>query len=284
MEDPGYTFADLLRKIRAAEDITQQELADKLGYSRNSVINWEKGKLPQDRKVIDKLQAELNLRDTDVNDLLAAYVYGTTRGKPSWKIKTDVSSPEFVNVPIDAEDFDMDYDDIFPNFKIGNIEIPVMSILGSPETPFRFHEVRIRYTPKLHENSDKFPKELKGVYGYLLREITSKFNIDPKKLSNNTLPRIDDAFQGYEQEDDQRGNLELHFSHTTYESLWATNVAIDVPVELPIKSRGFASKGVRTTTVRKYYCQPPYNDLSASVLSNAPGVDIVVISRSPHQN
>lgn len=284
MEDPGFSFAELLRSIRARENLTQQDLADKLGCNRNTIVNWEAGKLPRDRRVIDTLQAEFHLRDTEVNDLLASYVFGTTRGKASWKVNTDVVSPEVVNVSIDSDELDTQSEDGFANFKIGNLEIPVMPILGSPQTPFRFHETHIHYTPKLHENSDKFPKEVKAAYSYLLAEITKKYNVKMENFRNNVLPRLDDAIQGYEREGDQRGDLDLYFSHTTYESLWATNVAVDVPIDLPVKSRDGASKEIRSTTLREYFCNHPYSELSASILSNAPGVEIVVISRSPDQN
>jgi hypothetical protein len=38
----------------------------------------------------------------------------------------------------------------FTKYRLGNIEIPVMNLFGSPETPFEMDEVEIQYQPIMY--------------------------------------------------------------------------------------------------------------------------------------
>lgn len=53
---------DLIRAARERAGLTQAELADQLGVSRNTILNWEKHDLPP-RNKLGKLQEVLKLDD-----------------------------------------------------------------------------------------------------------------------------------------------------------------------------------------------------------------------------
>ncbi len=58
-------FSENLRKLRSAAGLTQVELSDKLGVTKQSVSNWENGNIQPSVEMIIKISKVLNIK-TDV--------------------------------------------------------------------------------------------------------------------------------------------------------------------------------------------------------------------------
>ena len=58
----------MIRKLRRALDITQRELAEKLGVERSTVAKWEEGKSKPRAEMLAKIAQVLNC---SVDELLA---------------------------------------------------------------------------------------------------------------------------------------------------------------------------------------------------------------------
>ncbi len=73
----NYVFGEKLREFREDAGITQQELADAIGYSRNRIVDWENGnyKNPPKRDVVLSIAEALKLGGYDKNELLRAAGY-----------------------------------------------------------------------------------------------------------------------------------------------------------------------------------------------------------------
>lgn len=61
-------FIDKLKNIRELHGFTQEELAEKLGVHRHTLINWEKGKTLPDTQSLENLA---KIFDTDIDTLLS---------------------------------------------------------------------------------------------------------------------------------------------------------------------------------------------------------------------
>lgn len=167
----------------------------------------------------------------------------------------------------------------FRCYRIGNLEIPAMVVVGSPKTPFSFDEVTIDYKPILREELPDFPNDLKAAWSYLIDQSKRKYDI--KRFQDNILPRIDSAAeQEFENEGDQRGGLKVSFSLTRFSSMLATNCALDYKV---LPQRGLIAGLLTNRTLREAYTSPPYDDLARSILSNAASVEVILVSRNPSQ-
>lgn len=68
-----YTFAELLRSFRTRAGVSQKDLADAVGCSRNTLSGWESSKyLPKDREAVERLVQALLLGDGEANVLVVA--------------------------------------------------------------------------------------------------------------------------------------------------------------------------------------------------------------------
>jgi tetratricopeptide (TPR) repeat protein/transcriptional regulator with XRE-family HTH domain len=84
----SYTFAELLRQFRTREGLTQLDLADAIGRSRNAIGAWERGDyLPRFREDVLQIGEALNLSERETNRLLVAANYpeepGVREAEPS---------------------------------------------------------------------------------------------------------------------------------------------------------------------------------------------------------
>lgn len=55
----------------------------------------------------------------------------------------------------------------FPMFKLGNIELPVTVLLGTPKHPLTMAHIDVVYEPILSDAQEGFPRELKEAIPYL---------------------------------------------------------------------------------------------------------------------
>lgn len=68
-----YVFGELLKQFRVRADVTQQALANGLGYHRNTISSWERfERLPTNSDIVKKIGAFLALNQTDLAALLAS--------------------------------------------------------------------------------------------------------------------------------------------------------------------------------------------------------------------
>jgi hypothetical protein len=167
------------------------------------------------------------------------------------------------------------FDNEFRYFKIGNVTIPAKFINGVPTQPYRPEDVTIFDCEEVHEDRASYPAIIRENHATLLDQVARDYDLDLSKLRDNKLPRLDAWDQEPEGENDERGKLQLWFSRTSYFQIWATNVGIDIPISV--------GPDEQSTTIRETFCVTPFTDLSESVLSNNPGVEVVVISEDPDQ-
>jgi hypothetical protein len=168
----------------------------------------------------------------------------------------------------------------FHCFRVGNLEIPVMSLVGSPETVFHFDEVDVSFQPILRHQQAHYPIELLSARSYLTEECKRRYNLK-MVAEDNLLPRIDSIVQGPETEDDKRGNLYINLSLSTFSTYFVTNKSLDHRV---IPRTGWISRFISNQTIREAYVVPPYDNLAESLLANCPAVHVAVISRNLNQN
>src|SRR5215213_6681864 len=73
MSQTGTVFGELLRQLRNAAALSQEELAERAGLSRNGISDLERGLHPAPRlETVRLLAAGLALEERDRGDLLAA--------------------------------------------------------------------------------------------------------------------------------------------------------------------------------------------------------------------
>jgi len=170
----------------------------------------------------------------------------------------------------------------FNKYRLGNIEIPVMNLMGSPLTPFSVDEVKTTYEPLVDHQQPDYPAHLSDAKPYLLEEYFRKFNI--RSQHDREVPRLVGCDQAGESQDDKRGGLTLHFALTTFHNLITTNRSLDYKV---IPETGPIARFTKNQTIRTAYVKIPrsryLDSLASSVLSNALSSSIVVISRNLYQ-
>lgn len=157
----------------------------------------------------------------------------------------------------------------FNSFVFGKIEIPSLIIASSYSDPYRQGDIEINHTDELFESKSDYPIELETAFDELLEYTIKTFNIT--RYNRTAMARIDDLEHEPEDENDRGGKLILHFSNTKYERFLATNHALEAEI----------NPGV---TVREKYGSGPYHDFTESVLSNAIGLECIVISDNPNQH
>ena len=59
-------FGEVIRNARKSLDLTQRQLAEKIGVSNTSISNWEKGLSRPDADLIQKLCEVLHLQPNDI--------------------------------------------------------------------------------------------------------------------------------------------------------------------------------------------------------------------------
>ena len=169
----------------------------------------------------------------------------------------------------------------FTKYRLGNIEIPVMNLLGSPETPFEMDEVRIEYQPIMYHQQSDYPAALADAKPYLEKAYLQRYGLEslPRTGWYNERPRLYGYDQSPELADDKRGELTLYFNLTTFDTYLTTNRSLDYAV---IPKSGTVSRFTTNQTVREAYVSFPH-DLRTSVLSNPLSATVVVISRNLNQ-
>ena len=96
---------DNIKKFREEKNLTQQQLADKLYVSRQTVCRWENGSRCPDLITAKKLALELDvsmdelISDEDVNDMQVNYVIG----------KSDTKSDASTRIPQKIVEFYGDF-------------------------------------------------------------------------------------------------------------------------------------------------------------------------------
>lgn len=160
----------------------------------------------------------------------------------------------------------------FNSYKIGNVTIPVMSLVSFIKQPCKPSDVIAHFKNEHFENQEDYPSELKEAKSALLSDAFKKGVLNEKTYKDNKLYRLDSISQEAEDEHDNRGKLILHFSLTRYSNIVAINSSLDIPI---LKDN--------TKTIREEYSYTPYRDLSQSILANAPGVEVVVLSHNEKQ-
>lgn len=168
----------------------------------------------------------------------------------------------------------------FVNWRLGNVEIPVMHLFGSPETPFSIEEVRIQFEPLLFHQKPDYPIALTAAKPFLEKAYCERYNLEEENISRMAVPRLSGCNQAFETAEDKRGGLKLSFNLTTYDTFLATNRSLDYAV---IPQSSPLTRFTRNQTIREAYVRFPY-ELEESVLANNPGALAILISRHLDQN
>lgn len=87
MSEASYTFGERLRLYRRGAAVSQETLADDVGMTRQTVINWEKGQYLPNRETILNVARRLALSEEETDELLilASHppYFGTVQGTAS---------------------------------------------------------------------------------------------------------------------------------------------------------------------------------------------------------
>lgn len=166
----------------------------------------------------------------------------------------------------------------FRHFVLGNIELPIMLLTGSPSTPFKMPEVTIDYKPIVYHKEPNYPRHLLSAKHYLEAQYRSRYQYTSPQIPSTPLVRISNWEQEGETQNNLRGGLRLVLELTTFDTYLTTNRSLDYMV-IPSDSTG---QGFSTDTIRHAYVRFPY-DLKHSVLSNPLAVMVAIISRSANQ-
>lgn len=209
--------------------------------------------------------------------ILAKVIFDLLGDATSRRIKDFIlqrakSRYSITNTPLPAKDFH--------SFRIGNLEIPAMPIIGSPETAFNVSEVTVKFRPVFRHQQDDYPVELLSAQSYLVEECRRRYGLT-KVSDENIVPRLDSITQGPEVQGDKRGRLFIGLSLTTFDTYFATNKSLNYRV---IPKNGLVSRFTSNQTIREAYVTAPHEDLTKSLLANPPAVHIAVISRNLNQN
>lgn len=62
------TIGERIREERELRGWSQQNLADKTGFSRSSIMNWETGRRSPQQKFIEKIAKAMNISPKDLTD------------------------------------------------------------------------------------------------------------------------------------------------------------------------------------------------------------------------
>jgi len=142
----------------------------------------------------------------------------------------------------------------FTFHSIGKLTVPAKYLFCDAAEPFAPGDVVIFDRDEAHEQRPTYPAVLKKRRDEFYKKACAHFGV--MKTHDNVLPRLDAVGHQPELAHDARGKLELHFARTSYDQIWATNVAADIPY--------FDKRLGVETTIRKALCTPPYTDLSVS--------------------
>ena len=99
-----YYFGKLLRQFRMRQGLSQQALAEKLGFNRNTIANWEQGnRRPKTRSIVLELARVLQLSDKDTSQLLNLHLgEGVRRGVSTQQTSQRMYLPPYVShVPME---------------------------------------------------------------------------------------------------------------------------------------------------------------------------------------
>ncbi|MGV2975783.1 hypothetical protein AB1P65_10035 [Roseibium alexandrii] len=157
----------------------------------------------------------------------------------------------------------------FPFYRLGNIEIPATVLLGIPSETYASNEVSCHFKEEDHHLRSYYPQLLTRHYDDLLARAFAIHEVDPQKVRDNPLVRIDSFECLPEGPKDEKGPLVLNFSRTSYFQIWATNVAVDLPIQ--------GAGDLHGNTARRLLCPDP-TDLARSVLANNLSIETMVVS------
>ncbi|MEG1560475.1 MAG: helix-turn-helix transcriptional regulator [Clostridia bacterium] len=108
----NYEIADKLIELRKTAGFSQEELANKIGVSRQAVSKWERGEASPDT---DNIIALANLYGVSVDELLCIASNGGSDGNAQnakrGKKRIHVNIPGFVNINVDDREDESDSDE-----------------------------------------------------------------------------------------------------------------------------------------------------------------------------
>lgn len=166
----------------------------------------------------------------------------------------------------------------FNMYERGNLQLPVMSLFGTPTEPLRIDDVVIEFSPHLTDVGPDYPQALRSAIPSLLAKYIAAR--PEKKITDNSLPRYLGHRQGGERENDTRGEITIRLGLTTYYRYCATNCSLDIAaIPRPAMFWGF----VESQTLRQAYTPIPYL-AEAAPFANPLSSHCVVISRNLAQS
>ncbi|MGH2538407.1 MAG: hypothetical protein ACRDHL_13505 [Candidatus Promineifilaceae bacterium] len=162
-------------------------------------------------------------------------------------------------------------------YRLGNIEVPVKLLVGTPTQPYRQSEVKTTDEPIPHFEAEDYPYAIIQAKPWLIEEQRRKYG---RGLEENDLPRLTHWRQGFEDSSGKPMNLYLDFTRTTFFQFLATNRSLDYAVVAP----SLLTPWKRNRTIRTAFVEDPYDPNGDSLLlANPFSVHAVVISRNLSQ-
>lgn len=171
-----FTFGEHLRGFRKREGYSQQRLADNIGVSRSTIVNWENSRyLPKNRDLIFQLAEELYLSPDETDELLIAGDF-----PPEHQTKNPIA-------------------DTAPQDRIGTVRGDVVDVIKLHPVPIRIRERDILSAIQV---SYRLPDTLtsEGLGKGQIKDLAKRFNLLERKKINPHLRLLDgDISYWYEQ-------------------------------------------------------------------------------------
>ena len=83
-------FATVLKEIRKEKLLTQKELSEKLGFSKNAICEWEKGRCEPSITVLKKISSLFNLSIDYLVGNSDEFGYINVNGTPMSTLETEL--------------------------------------------------------------------------------------------------------------------------------------------------------------------------------------------------
>lgn len=280
----------ILAKHRKAANMTQEQAARFFEVHRGTVADWENGKSKPRKnhrvRFMQYLLVKLSLNrqieefhqtweqvmelEWDWEAPAPSELQGVLGNKnPNWDWPTLPPESEHDSSRAHAL---KDIPGPFNKYRLGNLEVAVMNLIGSPETPFTIDEVRINYSAEKHTLNQHLANAQPILKSRYLKKLGLK---EFPKGYDNTIIRISGYEQDGETPDDKRGGLTLNFNLTAFDTYLLTNRSLDHRV---IYNPNVVHHYSKHQTIREAYVKFPYY-LEDSVLANPVAVIVVVICK-----
>lgn len=207
MSNEERTFANEIRAIRAYTGLSQEDFGNRIGKSRNTIANWEKGDhLPDRPEDILDIERAFNLSRADTDKLLYLAHFQLEYDTPDIAFYIRKTPAVFRNMA----------------FSLGPYEVPYIILEGNGESVYTPENIVIHYD---ESNRFELPSELEAIKRKVAAEEQAKKDAGKEANWNGPITFLD-RWSRVRTLKGERLGLELWFGHTDFFTFTATNMRL----------------------------------------------------------